>query len=176
MISRKALTACAAIMVALAPAGAASANSTPEKTEAHAAAVGWSNIANRYSGNCLDWDGSEPWDGGTVNLTRCDNNGGQRWMQGAFGDGRLVFTSVYDGKVIDAVLENANGSRITRYRWLEWEHQPRNQQWIWTSAGEIRSAWNGKCLDADPGQKDWSVQRVYLWDCNGSSWQKWFHV
>ncbi|MCX5010459.1 RICIN domain-containing protein [Streptomyces sp. NBC_00555] len=173
--NKAALAACAATVVALIPIGSASANSAQEKTKESAAATGWSNIANRYSGKCLDWDGSEPWNGGTVYLTNCDNSGGQRWYQGTYGD-RRVFTSVYDGKVIDAVLENTNGSRITRYRWLEWEHQPRNQQWIWTSAGEIKSAWNGKCLDADPGQKDWSIQRVYLWDCNGSAWQKWRNV
>ncbi|MFD0400960.1 hypothetical protein ACFVHI_23100 [Kitasatospora sp. NPDC127121] len=51
---------------------------------------------------------------------------------------------------MDAVLQDSNGSAITRYSWQGWDHQPRNQQWYFTDTGQIMNAWNGHCLDADP--------------------------
>ncbi|WP_371648822.1 MULTISPECIES: RICIN domain-containing protein [unclassified Streptomyces] len=154
-----------------------SSRSTPGQIAQHRTAPSRASattyyIVNSYSGKCLTVDDSQNWDGGAVYAQEC-NTAVQSWYVGS-NAGRWAVTATWDGRVLDAVLDNVNGSRITRYRWLEWDHQPRNQQWTHsTVTGEMRNSWNGRCLDADPGQANSYIQRVYLWDCNGSDWQKW---
>src|SRR3982751_5809453 len=42
-----------------------------------------------------------------------------------------------------------------------------------TVAVNIRSTLDGRCLDADPNTPT-PGGRVYMWDCNGTAWQRWY--
>lgn len=170
-----ALAACATAALTAWPTGAAQAEDRARPSDGPRVAAGWHQLANSHSRKCLTIDAQQNWDGGRVYLANCATDAAQRWYRGANGD-RVVMTSAWSGRVLDAVLDNRNGSAVTGYRWLDWDHYPQNQQWRVTRAGEIKNAWNGRCLDANPGQKDWPEQQVYLWDCNGSQWQRWFVV
>ncbi|MFF4453745.1 RICIN domain-containing protein [Streptomyces goshikiensis] len=129
-------------------------------------------IRNRYTGKCLDADPGQSWDGGQVYLYDCNGADWQKWAY-AQQDDRLAFRA-YDGRVLDAVPRDTNGSAITRYRWRGWSDGGEwNQQWKFYDSGEIKSAWNRRCLDGDPAQAGSNPQRTWLWDCNGKAWQKW---
>lgn len=129
-------------------------------------------IRNLHSKKCLDADPGQSWDGGQVYLWDCNGRDWQKWAY-AIQDDRMVFRA-YDGRVLDAVLRDTNGSAITRYHWRGWSDGGEwNQQWKFYSSGEIKSAWNRRCLDGDPAQRYSNPQRTWLWDCNGSEWQKW---
>ncbi|WP_329395099.1 RICIN domain-containing protein [Streptomyces melanogenes] len=146
------------------------------KAQARLLASGFT-IRNQHSRKCLDADPGQSWDGGQVYLWECNGAEWQRWTYGQ-DDDRLAF-GAYDGRVLDAVLRNTNGSAITRYRWRGWSDGGEwNQQWKFSSTGEIKSAWNGRCLDGDPAQSapGTNPQRTWLWDCNGEDWQKWEFV
>lgn len=129
-------------------------------------------LINRWSSECLDANPTQSWDGGQVYLWSCNGAEWQKWEFPMLDD-RISFRA-YDGLALDAVLNDNNGSAITRYHWRGWSDGGHwNQQWKFYSTGEIKSAWNGRCLDGDPAQAFNNPQRVWLWDCNGEEWQKW---
>ncbi|MFI1177488.1 RICIN domain-containing protein [Streptomyces melanogenes] len=188
------ITCCAAALAAIPPVGASAisqhraqaqsegseisvaefaARFGPKDPMARARILTWGfAIRNRHSGKCLDADPGQSWDGGRVYLWDCNGADWQKWIA-LLQDGRWAF-GAYDGRVLDAVLNNTNGSAITRYRWRGWSDGGSwNQQWYFEPTGEIKNAWNLRCLDGDPAQAGSNPQRTWLWDCNGTDWQKW---
>ncbi|MEU3353100.1 RICIN domain-containing protein [Streptomyces sp. NPDC037389] len=188
------ITCCAAALAALPPVGASATSRHGAQAHSEGSEISFAEfvarfgpkdpmaqarilaggftIRNRYSKKCLDADPGQSWDGGQVYLWDCNGTEWQKWTFTSQDDRNAVHA--YDGRVLDAVLNDTNGSAITRYRWRGWsDGGDWNQQWKFYTSGEIKSAWNRRCLDGDPAQKDSKPQRTWLWDCNGEDWQKW---
>nr|WP_229806086.1 lectin [Microbispora rosea] len=75
---------------------------------------------------------------------------------------------VGSGRCLDVTgASQANGTEV-----VIWDcHGQANQQWTYTSAGELR-VYGNKCLDVyDRGTADGTP--VIIWDCNGQDNQKW---
>ncbi|QFZ19822.1 RICIN domain-containing protein [Saccharothrix syringae] len=78
-----------------------------------------------------------------------------------------VYTGLYPNRQLQARGLN-NGDRVE-----QWEYTGSlSQLWFFGDDGTIRPGGNiGKCLDGDPRQG--LGGQVYLWDCNGATWQIW---
>lgn len=80
----------------------------------------------------------------------------------------FTYSGLYPHRQLQARgLANENGVEQWRYTGSIL------QSWYFGDDGTIRPSGNlAKCLDGDPRQP-YNGGRVYIWDCNGATWQIW---
>lgn len=120
------------------------------------------------SNRCIDTYYGEVYNPTPVQLYDCHGTSNQRWKWVAR---QLKVYGNYD-KCLDAEAWNGatpgNGRKVQIYDC----NGGRNQQWIRYGDGTIRSALDGRCLDA-LGKGTANSTPLVLWDCYGGSNQKW---
>jgi hypothetical protein len=127
---------------------------------------GGSRITGVPSGLCLDvTNGSTVW-GTAVQLWNCLGDPQQAWVYTGgqlevYGDPALCLDA--NGNDL-----GANGTPIDVWGC----NGAANQKWIAYPDGTLRSAANGRCLDAIDGGKS-NGTRLQLWDCIGDAQQDW---
>jgi hypothetical protein len=138
-------------------------------------------IFSMFKGRCLDADAGAIGANGTkVQLWDCNGWPNQTWD--IFSDGAV--RSTQSGRCLDADLGSvgANGTKVQLWDCTGGA----NQKWntllssLTAPAGvgpldssNLRSAANGRCLDADLGSIWANGTKVQLWDCNSWTNQRW---
>jgi hypothetical protein len=127
------------------------------------AATAAHSFVSSASGRCIDVTGRQATDGNPLQIWRCENIPGQKWT--FYKDGTLrsmglcmdvAWGSHDDGAVIQ--LANCHGGPA--------------QHFYFSSAGDLVNAGADKCVDVkDKGTANGT--RLQLWQCAGTSNQKW---
>ena len=65
-----------------------------------------------------------------------------------------------------------NGARVVLWSC----NRDTNQRWKIDNNGHIKSALNGKCVDASKRNATTKLANVHMWDCHGQSNQQWDRV
>lgn len=129
----------------------------PEVTAAAGEVIG--TQIKGYGGLCLDvpwWDTSN---GNELIMWSCTGNPNQNWSR----EGNFLRVM---GHCLDAGLNEA----------IIWDcHGGLHQQFTLTTSGEIKSLYNGKCLDVEASSTRLGTP-VLFYQCTGNSNQKWRFV